>query len=108
MRHTQTHTASVYNDGLIKIPVTVTEMQNIGYNDEVSVVLPNLGGDGIVGFTRYATSTLKLTIPTSIRNRYGIEKGDSVAVEMSATGERWEPDEPTGTRGGNRMDVRTL
>jgi len=107
MRHT--HTANVYpTTGQINIPVAVVETQQIGYNDEVRVTLPNLGdGDTIVGFERYADSTLKLTIPAEIRRKFDLPE-ESIAVEMTATGEKWEPDEPTKTRGGNRTEVKTL
>ena len=106
MRHT--YRAKVYSDGSMNVPVAVMEDKGIEYNDEVRVTFPDFGdNDTTLSFTRYVRSDMCLTVPKDIRTLFGL-CDEMVTIEMVLTGDSWEREHPTDTRGGNRTDVKAV
>lgn len=91
-------TCSVFGNGQLNVPAAITELQGIGYDDEVKVSLAvhDEAPMDEVSFKRFLTANGNVTIPSDLRSLLGIETGDTVHVTgIERTGESFNASDHT-------------
>lgn len=81
----------------IRVPAVVLESEHVGYNDEVeATVYPENDDVDSLTFTGYINSGNRLTIPSTIRNKFNL--GGEVTIGFESTGGRWSPEVEASAR----------